>query len=233
MSRFVLLLLPLVVGLVVAGCWSSPSCPPAKCPTATFNLRALDDSSVTWSLNGSPPRTTTGFVPYQQASGGECSFDFKRGEIIRPVGDAVDETLLQGYFDVHCSGGTGGPFDFVFSIIGDYREWPAGAFTVTAERFGMDYFGASAPNQCRITADLKDLVMTVTVETAAGSRAPYPQMVTGDFVRTFRLDFDTSTATATSGGQVCTFPILGQVSLHLTQTAADYVYNPDAPCLCE
>ena len=73
--------------------------------------------------------------------------------------------------------------------------------------------------------------MTVTVETATGGPAPYPKMVTDDFVRTFRLDFDT--ATATSAGQPCDLPVTGKVSLHLTQTAADYVYDPDAPCLCE
>ena len=45
---------------------------------------------------------------------------------------------------------------------------------------------------------------------------------------------DTSTATSTtSGGEPCDIPFVGQVSLHLTQTAADYVYDADARCICE
>ena len=86
----------------------------------------------------------------------------------------------------------------------------------------------------RRSADIDGVVMTVTVETATGSRAPYPQLVTSDFVRTFRLDFDTSTATVTRDGDgPCAPPIAAQVSLHLTQTAADYVYDPNALCNCE
>lgn len=72
------------------------------------------------------------------------------------------------------------------------------------------------------------------VETARGSAAPYPQMVTDDFERTFRLELDTATATPTmSTGEACDFPVTEKVSLHLTQTAADYVYDPQAPCICE
>lgn len=216
-----------VACLAIAGCSSSPSYPPAKCPTATFGVPALNDSSVTWSVNGSPPQTTTGFA------GTGCSFEFSWGEIVGPIG-VRPETLLQGFFDVHCDGGTEGPFDFIFSELGDYRDWHVGTFTVPAAKFGMDFFGAAAANQCRYATDFKDLVMTVTVETATGSRAPYPQMVTDDFVRAFRLDFDTSTATPTThGGQACEAPLTVRASLHLQQTAADYVYNPDAPCICE
>jgi hypothetical protein len=58
--------------------------------------------------------------------------------------------------------------------------------------------------------------------------------VTDDFVRTFRLDFDTSSVPATNGvGEPCDLSLSAQVSLHLTQTAADYVYDADAPCICE
>ncbi len=78
------------------------------------------------------------------------------------------------------------------------------------------------------------MTMTVMVETATGGAAPYPKLVTDDFERTFRLSFDSSTATPTmSDGLACDYPLTAQVSLHLTQTAADYVYDPNAPCICE
>jgi hypothetical protein len=77
------------------------------------------------------------------------------------------------------------------------------------------------------------MIITVTVETATGGAAPYPKMVSDDFERTFRLELDTATATPTANQVACDFPVRTRVSLHLTQTAADYVYDPDAPCLCE
>jgi hypothetical protein len=53
-------------------------------------------------------------------------------------------------------------------------------------------------------------------------------------VRTFRLEFDTSTVPAINGNnEPCHVPFVAQVSAHLTQTAADYVYDPNAQCFCE
>ena len=77
------------------------------------------------------------------------------------------------------------------------------------------------------------MVVTVVVDTATGTAAPFPKLVTDDFVRTFRLEFDTSTVTPTTHeGGVCNYPVTGRVSLHLTQTAADYAYDPNARCIC-
>ena len=70
----------------------------------------------------------------------------------------------------------------------------------------------------------------VDVEVATGSAAPIPKLVTDDFVRTFRVEFDTSGATArTLQGEVCDFPVSEKASLHLTQTAADYTYDANPP----
>jgi hypothetical protein len=81
---------------------------------------------------------------------------------------------------------------------------------------------------------LDGIALTVNVETATGSEAPYPQLVTSDFVRTFRLDFDTTSVQARDAtGAACDFALALQVSLHFTQTAADYVYDADAPCVCQ
>jgi hypothetical protein len=87
---------------------------------------------------------------------------------------------------------------------------------------------------CNVATYLEGIVLTVTVDAATGGPAPYPKLVTDDFVRSFRLDFDTSSVQATNGAGVpCDFALAAQVSLHLTQTAADYVYAADAPCVCE
>ena len=223
------------VCLLVAGC-TPQSCGPSKCPTATYNVRALNDSTVTWSLAGGPPQTTTGFVTTDPPTGTDCSFAFGHGQIFPPSGDISVDRLLRTYLDVRCGGGGNGGFDLALWVSDDYRDWSAGTLTMTVPTgdFEMEFFGPVPAYSCTGTVDLRGLVMTVTVETATGGRAPYPQLVTSDFVRTFRLDFDTSTATATyGGGQACALPIVAQVSLHLTQTAADYVYDADAICYCE
>jgi hypothetical protein len=199
-------------------------------------VRSLDDSTVTWSSPGGPSQTTTGFVSSYPPTGTDCSFAFTQGRIYSPAGDVSADQLLPGYFDVRCGGGGNGGFDFVFWQLGDYRDLSAGTFTMVAPtgNFAMDFFGPVPAYSCTGAVDVRGLVLTVTVETATGHGAMYPQLVTGDFVRTFHLDFDTSTATATtSGGQACDFPVVGQVSLHLTQTAADYVYDPNASCGCD
>lgn len=225
------------LGLLVAGC--SQSCGPAKCPTATFDLRVLNDSTATLSTPGSASQTI-GVVPYP-ASGSGCTFDQSWGTIY-PVGDTGADTLLGGYFSLRCAGTAAGDFNLTASKLGDVRDWPAGTFTMTPPNntFGLDYHpGASQPagpagTACGVATYLDGIVLTVTVETAAGGRAAYPKLVTDDFVRTFRLDFDTSSVQATNGvGEPCDLALSAQVSLHLTQTAADYVYDADAPCICE
>jgi hypothetical protein len=104
------------------------------------------------------------------------------------------------------------------------------SFTIVATGYN---FGVDGVSGCDV-ASLNGMAIAITVETATGGAAPYPQLVTDDFERTFRLAFDTSTVPATTNdGVPCDFPLSAQVSLHLTQTAADYVYDPNAPCSCE
>lgn len=144
------------------------------------------------------------------------------------------ETLVEGYSTLKCNGAPQVPFSFLLSRLGDFRAWSVGTFTIvaTTQNFGIDLAGSAGGNCNPATFD--GMAMTVTVETATGGAAPYPKMVTDDFVRTFRLAFDTSTvAPTTSDGVPCDFPLSAQVSLHLTQAAADYVYDSNAPCQCE
>lgn len=80
---------------------------------------------------------------------------------------------------------------------------------------------------------LDSVGVTVVVEDAVGTAAPMPYLVTDDFVWTFRVEFDTLAATARSStGEVCDYPVCEKVSLHLTQTAADYAYDANALCPC-
>jgi hypothetical protein len=222
-------------GLLVAGC--GPICD-ASCPTATFDLRVVSDSAVTWSIQGSP-RQTIGVVPYPSSSS-DCTFEQIWGSIY-PEGDAGADKLLGSWY-LRCTGAGAGQFNFLVADLGDFRDLSAGTFTkvARAHSIGVDYYPnmsqpvGPAGIACNVATYLEGIVLTVTVDTATGGRAPYPKLVTDDFVRTFRVDFDTSSVQATNGNGIpCDFALAAQVSLHLTQTAADYVYDADAPCSCE
>jgi hypothetical protein len=218
--------------LLVAGC-SSDSC--GTRPLATYDLRLLEDSTVTLSSQGSPSQTI-GVVPGDTA-GSDCAFQNESGKIFPPLDVGAD--WVQGYFALRCDGGRAGGLDFYVNSLGDIRSWPVGTFTIVAppDSVGADY-SPNTPQQapagtCNPAAWFDDIVLTVTVETATGGAAPYPTLVTDDFVRTFRLDLDTSTVQPRgSNGVACDLPLAAQVSLHLTQTAADYAYDPNAPRDC-
>jgi hypothetical protein len=222
-----------VMALVGTDCARQCDIGPGGCPDATFNLRALDDSSVTWTLQGVARVTASRLTPAPPRTG-ECSFTFNKGRVDK-FGTAGEATLYGGYFNLTCDVGDAGKFDLSISQLGDFRDWSPGTFTIFPDdlSFGIDFFGSGTT--CT-SAGYPGVRLTITVETATGSAAPYPKMVTADFVRTFRLDFDTTDIGPTKYGHTdaCDFPlIVGPVSLHLTQTAADYNYDPTAPCACD
>jgi hypothetical protein len=228
--------------LFAAGC-SGRACPAVKCPRTTVAFRALNDSTVTWMLQGAAPQTTTGFIQGTPPAGA-CSFrNFPSFIFATPGADAGDESLREGYLDIQCSGAGTSGLTLVVNKVGDARDWSAGTFTTTAPAgdLFLDYFsvrGGSqpmpAPGHCD-TAEVDGGPVIITVETATGTRAPLPKTVTDDFVRTFRFDFDTAAGAATisQDGIPCQLPITVQASLHLTQTAADYVHDEDFLCACE
>ncbi len=221
-------------GLLVTGCSSAPC---GICPLATYDLQPLNDGAVTWSFPGSAPETI-GVAPGQTANS-DCAFENASGKIF-PAGDGGAD-FVQGYFALRCVGAGLGAFNFFVNSLGDFRMWEVGTFTMAAapEGVGLDYFPgaprqvAAGPPPCSPAAWFDGIVLTVTVEAAAGGSAPYPELVTADFLRTFRLDFDTSTVQPRGNdGAACALPFVAQVALHLTQTAHDYGYNPDAACDC-
>ena len=214
--------------LFVAGCGLTPTCDPPPCPkTTTFDLRALDDSVMTWTYRdlNLPPQVTTGFVP-APPMGFDCSFNFPGGQVYQ--GSEVN----LGAITLTCAATPYAPFDLTISGLGDIRDWPAGSFTLVALPRSVALKWPGATNCGDVSFDL--LALNVTVEIAAGGSAPFPQLVTGDYARVFRVEFDTASVTPTKAhGIDCDdFPMSGKVSLHLTQTAADYVANPDAVCRC-
>jgi len=218
-------------GLFAAGCSSSPG-PCGTCPNAVFDLHSLDASTVTWSVGGAPPETVASLVPYPP-SAGQCSFRYNKGQIIDYPG-ANKEQVIAGYFNVQCNSAGGGGFDMAIRDPGDFRSWQASSWQMAAAQGSVIAdVGPSAGLGCN-GLYFDGMALTVAVETATGGAAPFPQVVTGDFARTFRLDFDTSTVTpANSRGETCATSVSAQVSVHLTQTAADYVVFPNASCGCE
>ena len=61
-----------------------------------------------------------------------------------------------------------------------------------------------------------------------------PKVVTDNFVRTFRIEFDTSSVDcARSDGVACDLGVTMQAALQFTQTCVDCVYDPDALRICE
>jgi hypothetical protein len=163
---------------------------------------------------------------------GQCYFGYQ-GVVFqsgREIASAGPQALT-------CNGGDQQVFVFVGLDLGDPRDWSVGSFTLVSKACAtqcLDCAPAAGPAGKPCTgAVLDSMSVTVVVETATGGAAPRPKMVTDDFVRTFRLEFDTSAATKRmSTGEVCDYPVTEKVSLHLTQSAADYVYHSDAACPC-
>jgi hypothetical protein len=212
--------------LVLVGCGSTSTCDQGPCPRATFGVHVLDDSTVTWTFSQSPSQTSTGFVT-GEPSVGQCLFAYQG--VLSPAGP--------GYRTFACNGGDERVFNFLGLDLGDPREWSVGAFTLVNRACATECLScpleAGATGKPCIMAVLDTVAVKVVVETATGTAVPAPKLVSDDFVRTFRLEFDTSAATArTAAGEVCDFPVAEKVFLHLTQSAADYLYDPSAPCPC-
>jgi len=216
--------------LALTGC-SGSTCPKGPCPTATFDLRVLDDSTVSWTFFQSPEQTSMDFVT-GTPSVGQCLFKYQ-GVVFQ----SGREITGPGFRTFACNGGDQQLFNYLGLDLGDPRDWSVGSFTLlnkggATECSSCNPVAGPAGKPC-IRATLDSVSVKVVVETATGGTAPPPKMVTDDFVRTFRVEFDTSAATKREWtGEVCDYPVTEKVSLHLTQSAADYVYHSDAPCGC-
>lgn len=219
------------VCLALTGCTSQSTCGKGPCPTATFDLHVLDDSTVSWTFVQSTAQTSTEFVT-GDPSVGQCFFTYQ-GVVFQ----SGREITTAGQRALACNGGDQQVFNYLGLDLGDPRDWSVGTFTLlnrasATECLYCNPVAGPAGKPCIIAA-LDSMSVKVVVETATGGAAPRPKMVTDDFVRTFRVEFDTSAATARMWmGEVCDYPVTEKVSLHLTQSAADYVYHSDAACPC-
>ena len=214
-------------GLVLAGC--SDTYKGGPCAMATFALHALNDSTVTWRIGQSPAQTSIAFVS-GTPSAGQCIFAYQG-----VVYESGMKVAIPGTRVFACVGEGQQRIDYFGPDLGDPRAWSVGTFNITSKDGGVECHSCGsasslAGNSC-LYGTLDRVTAKVEVETAMGGEAPLPRLVTDDFVRTFRVEFDTSGAEArTPLGQVCDFPATEKASLHLTQTAADYVFDADAPC---
>ena len=189
--------------LALTGCSGPGTCGKGPCPTATFDLHVLDDSTVSWTFLQSPAQTSTDFVT-GNPSVGQCHF-YYHGVVLQ---SGVEITTAGGPA-LGCNGGDQQFFNYFVWILGDPRDWSVGTFTLlnrggATECLSCNPAAGPAGNPC-IMAVLDSVRVTVVdVETATGGAAPRPKMVTDDFVRTFRVEFDTSAATARMWtGEVC------------------------------
>lgn len=94
-----------------------------------------------------------------------------------------------------------------------------------------DCMDPSEPGNLKSTA-------TIQVSEAVGASAPYPTMVSKDFVRRYVVELDTGAVDCSNGSVPVGCPICSRVerlrvTLSLAQTAGDYTYDTSAPCWCE
>jgi hypothetical protein len=82
---------------------------------------------------------------------------------------------------------------------------------------------------CRM--ELTTATVTVDVPTASGGAAPYPALVTNDYVRRFAVHVEALSAKEVFGTGCV--PTSVTLDMMLEQTAADAVYDPTTPCICE
>ncbi len=225
-----LLFAALLVAALPSCIYSSGPCPTTGCPRATGHSRILS-GTLTRSIAGEPPRTLSLLASPAPTNADVCSVS------------GLDVQVFQNEFVngtgpiVNCPIGadTTGFLDVLLTRLGDLRELAAGSRTLAAGDLGVlsEICVPAGDRGCTLSAiPLGDTKATVTVEEAVGGKAAYPKLVTADYKRVLRVEIDTgvrsSSSSAGAGPSVAT-----KLTLRLEQTAADWKYEPNAPCMCE
>lgn len=227
MLRF-LFLTTLVTAL--AGCTSSPNnCSANGCPRATGNTRLLS-GSVVRTIAGEAPRTLALVASPAPTTPDACSISGLGVEVFQ--NEFVNGT---GPILACPTGSDRGFLDVLLTRLGDVREFALGTRTVAAGDLGIVAeicvpTGDRGCNLCKI--GLEDTKATVTVEEATGGKAAYPKLVTSDYKRVFRVEVDTGVRSSSSAGGACP-TVATKLVVRFEQTAADWRYDPNGPCLCE
>src|SRR5262249_37635303 len=148
-------------------------------------------------------------------STGQCSFRYEKGEIIH-YSDKDPQDWIFGFVNIHCASAGGGGFDMGIRDPSDFRTWQAGSSQMVVARGSvLADIGSSSGVGCN-GMYFDGMELAVTVETATGSSEPFPSVVSSDFARTFRFDFDTSTVMPSrNSGEPCGASLSAQVSVHL------------------
>lgn len=133
--------------------------------------------------------------------------------------------------------GSGESFFAMTLFLDDLRDAQAGAsFVVGLEDDGMSTVLAhpcAPPSHCRATGDQTGA--TVTVDLAVGGPAPWPDLVTEDYVRRYRIRYEADdllvSAASTLDCESCTEPLWLSLDLTFERTASAFGLEDDGVCL--
>jgi len=214
-----------ILGTAMAGlacCSKAPECG-GTCPQATAKLELTGGTVIIGSVAGT--ESTLVMVPEteKRVASGTCV-------LTRSTSDVLPDNTVNGFLYLICNPATYemGTFIFAGSIV-DPRALRLSDTIQFATAWGS--CAAGDPNNLGTFA-------TLTVTEAVGGIAPYPTMVTPDYRRVYSVDLDTGPADCSNGSVPAGCPICSkvgrmQVHLALEQTAADFQYMENGPCMCE
>jgi hypothetical protein len=139
------------------------------------------------------------------------------------VGQPVSESAV---LRMTCSGGTGYDFWLTFSL-GDLRNVGVGSYAPGSPRVSYPEVNAS---ETICSGSVPASGVRVVVEEAVGGPAPYPEVVTPDYRRVVRVDFNYDTPQYADGdgdAGVCIASVRVVGHVRYTVVAADYRTDPD------
>jgi hypothetical protein len=233
------------LALVTTGCWHK--CPTGPCPTLWVDEHdaTADDGEIWWEWEGQHrtfplnPESSYGTGP-APACFAHLSAGLEFG-----LSAEVTEPSAPMSLGLGCSGDSFDRFDLSVAA-GDLRPLGIDSYTAGSVR-------GSYGDRClaELTCDLyhgqcdfelpPDLVQIV-IEEATGGPAAYPQAVTADFMRTFRVDVvmpeavlglpRNSDLRGAAPRPSCEDTIRIGGSIRFTLNASDYHANPNAGCPC-
>ncbi|MBW2523835.1 MAG: hypothetical protein JRI23_06655 [Deltaproteobacteria bacterium] len=133
--------------------------------------------------------------------------------------------------------GSGETFFAMTLFLDDLRAAQAGSsFVVGLDNDGMTTLLAhpcAPPNHCRARGD--EAGATVTVDLAEGGPAPWPNLVTEDYVRRYRIRYEAddllASAASTSDCEGCTEPLWLSFDLTFERRASEFALWDDGVCL--
>lgn len=222
------LVLAALVSSVAAGCMGSDCCrPPSGCPHVDV-VGHLVDGTVTWRAG----LGTTTQAP-REGLEGETLVDGDREVIVAPP---RTHTIFEGQASPDTSslpltmhiraGASSGNLDLVVDL-DDVRGPHEGG--------PPSYASAIFLGACwvRTNGDV-----SVTVERAVGGPLAGPTMVTADFDRVLRIDFDIApplegtSSQPHDGSNACSLDVTMSGTVRVEVKAADYAYDPKGSCGC-